>query len=666
MRTVDSITAQYLLNGTREYDLKIQIIDETPFPGVVPSEVPESYIYLTDDDFIYITDDIDDFIYVTDGYSTITQNSGTIYPLSIEQSIQPSQGLTLGAINSSSLTFALKDTVEIPRNAKLGVYTRLNGTSGYGDWIPLGYFYVDNRYPNGTNIIKYICYDEIIKSEVFYVSALSYPTTAQAVWDEIIDFIGGTTDTVLPIVTVPTAPSGDTARIALSDITAMCGGSLIINDDGNFDMVRFCDHTVVDLEVGTGIYSDFKRVDELVQTITKVTCIFDEKGNYVSLGSDDGYNLIFNCRLINDVSELTYVYNLYNGLEFVPYSNLSWIGDPRVELGDLLGLVDNKTAEVYPCYVMNNEIKYGGGLSMVTAAPIKSIIQSEFDTQSALSSIVRQTQTKVTQNTTSITSNSQEIVLNATQIGVIDGRVTTNEAEIVINAQQISLTVSEVSSLDGRVTSAEASIVLNSDQIALTVTEVGTLDGRVTTAESSIIINSDNIALKVSKDGIIAAINISPEVIQISAAKINLTGYVTITNLATSGTTTINGGNITTGTIQSARLSTDLAQVNQLLYIGTQSNSGATKEVRFESGSRIRGGSDGVSPWLTISSNSISITDQSTINLGNIGTYMNIYGTLNINGRKEVSCTDALLTFTTTATGLLVYKNGSFVGSIIY
>ena len=54
---------------------------------------------------------------------------------------------------------------------------------------------------------------------------------------------------------------------------------------------------------------------------------------------------------------------------------------------------------------------------------------------------------------------------------------------------------------------------------------------------------------KVGDNEIISKINQSPESITIQANKVNLTGYVTFTNLSTDGQTSINGGNITTGTI---------------------------------------------------------------------------------------------------------------------
>lgn len=57
-----------------------------------------------------------------------------------------------------------------------------------------------------------------------------------------------------------------------------------------------------------------------------------------------------------------------------------------------------------------------------------------------------------------------------------------------------------------------------------------------------------------SNTDIISTINLSTEAISISAGKINLTGYITATNLSTSGQTTINGANITTGSLSADKI----------------------------------------------------------------------------------------------------------------
>lgn len=61
-------------------------------------------------------------------------------------------------------------------------------------------------------------------------------------------------------------------------------------------------------------------------------------------------------------------------------------------------------------------------------------------------------------------------------------------------------------------------------------------------------------ATKVGDNEIISKINQTAEQIQIQASKVNLTGYITATNLATPGQTVIDGGNITTGSISADRI----------------------------------------------------------------------------------------------------------------
>ena len=77
----------------------------------------------------------------------------------------------------------------------------------------------------------------------------------------------------------------------------------------------------------------------------------------------------------------------------------------------------------------------------------------------------------------------------------------------------------------------QSSITQNADKISAIVSSVGS-GGTVTAAS------------------IVAAINSAGSSVQISADHIMLTGYVTAEDLAGEGTTTINGSNITSGTIE--------------------------------------------------------------------------------------------------------------------
>lgn len=101
----------------------------------------------------------------------------------------------------------------------------------------------------------------------------------------------------------------------------------------------------------------------------------------------------------------------------------------------------------------------------------------------------------------------------------------------LITLKADSTTVTEIGN---RVSQTEISIDNANAQIALKASqnEVDALGNRVSSAESSIEVNAANIKLKVSKNGVISSINQTAESIKISASKIELSGYVTASQLS--------------------------------------------------------------------------------------------------------------------------------------
>lgn len=91
--------------------------------------------------------------------------------------------------------------------------------------------------------------------------------------------------------------------------------------------------------------------------------------------------------------------------------------------------------------------------------------------------------------------------------------------------------------MDARVSSAETKIDQTAHALTLTAskTEVDAVEGRMTQAEASIGLMADEIALKVERDGIISAINFSPEAIKMSADRIEFDGHVFGTNATFDG-----------------------------------------------------------------------------------------------------------------------------------
>ncbi|MED5043199.1 phage tail spike protein [Geobacillus stearothermophilus] len=109
--------------------------------------------------------------------------------------------------------------------------------------------------------------------------------------------------------------------------------------------------------------------------------------------------------------------------------------------------------------------------------------------------------------------------------------------------------VNNVKEVEKQTSIARSEIKQTNEQIQLTVTKTEELDGRLTTAESQITQQANQISLTVRKDGVISAINQSPEQIAISASKINLMGAVTISALASDVKATLDSKQDYTGVV---------------------------------------------------------------------------------------------------------------------
>lgn len=123
----------------------------------------------------------------------------------------------------------------------------------------------------------------------------------------------------------------------------------------------------------------------------------------------------------------------------------------------------------------------------------------------------------------------------------------------------INLNAGEINKIEGRVSQAEIDIDGANAQIALKAsqTTVDELGERVSSAEINIDGANAAIELKVSKNGVISAINQTPESVTIDASRINLNGYVTASQLSAEISALKNGiadelyvGNLSCGSFQ--------------------------------------------------------------------------------------------------------------------
>lgn len=103
-----------------------------------------------------------------------------------------------------------------------------------------------------------------------------------------------------------------------------------------------------------------------------------------------------------------------------------------------------------------------------------------------------------------------------------------------------------------------------SGRISAVETTANTASSKVTEITATVNGLTTTVANKTDKCAIISTINQSAEAIKIQASKLELTGYVTMTNLSTSGQTIIDGGNIKTGTITAAKIASGSITATQI------------------------------------------------------------------------------------------------------
>ena len=240
----------------------------------------------------------------------------------------------------------------IPQAATINAYCRLRSLSSatVTDWIPQGTFFISQR--SGKNPQELSCLDAMIKAGVTYLDKTAFDTWPQPmadVVDDIADIMGITVDPRTEILTGSDYsvdyPNED---VLISEILGMIaaahGGNWIITEAGALRLIPLADPAVISVQdlakEHTGLTLRGKT-----RTITRAT-LTDDAGNEFTAGDDTGTELSVRCdyatqaivnRLCAAESDPASV--LY-GVQFMPYTLTGAYLDPAVELGDTIAVTD--------------------------------------------------------------------------------------------------------------------------------------------------------------------------------------------------------------------------------------------------------------------------------------------------------------------------------------
>lgn len=350
-----------------------------------------------------------------------------IVDFSIENALTSSEAFEIGTAIQSKLTITLRLKEAVPANARMRPYLALSmagmtwrdaestwaetdviWAGGSTSWLPMGEFFVDSR-QKVNDVWTFTCYDKLVFADVPYVSALSYPATQQAVWNEICSSLGYAYDSsvvINPGYMIQIAPTGYTKRQMLGYIAGANAASVFAGKDGVLRFKRFSASAAPVMELDTGDYIRVLQTNP-VKTYTRVVVTYntDDDLAYEAGSGDDAHTLYLTNPFVTQ-AQVNALYVALNGLSYLPLE-MDTRGYPQMDQGDLISYSHYESAtwleqvtdwadtdlpwngiRQYATLILRQTFSYKGGLTQKITSPSESDQASEFAIDGSLTSQV--------------------------------------------------------------------------------------------------------------------------------------------------------------------------------------------------------------------------------------------------------------------------------------
>lgn len=512
--------------------------------------------------------------------------------MNFEQAICTEEQIRFGAVNSACFKIQIKGTAKRYKGLKVTpyIYTKSGG-------VTLGEFTIssdelsDNR--EYRTLTAYDALNDVFEKDLSsWYTNLRLPMTLKQFRNSLFSTLGITQETTtLPnddmtvertVSTTDAVLSGKKVLESICEINGCFGAMVYASNKSVFRYVTIKKDDSLyprnDLYPNNELYphqGDVLLTDEndilqgglVYQEYTSLPIkrlqlrnnVNDVGITYPNISTGNGYQITDNFLLYGkDATQLeTIAKNLFEEIEHISYipTKATMRGRPWQELGDLVIVSIKRTSVTFP--VLHRV------LSGITA------LKDEFEAKGRENYTFNINTTKrqfeqLRQKTLEIVTTVDELRTTMTErVTELDGRVESYKSEFQQTAQQIQTTVeahyNEQTAFKSQITQRADSI-----ESRVTATENG-----LTTAQSTITQTANEIKAeitsKTSHASIVAAINDNTSSVKINADKIDLNGFVTFTDLSTSGKTTINGDNIKTGTINADLITTGKLQASMVV-----------------------------------------------------------------------------------------------------
>lgn len=283
--------------------------------------------------------------------------------MTLTEQFGSSDGVTIGAAFSSSCKLTMYKQEELA--LKNGYFTLYVGLKAAGDnevtYIPKGVFYVptDGVDDSGKLWVTVTGYDRMASLTADYIPAITLPATPAQILADVCTQAKVTAPNVtLPDIQIETAYSGS-LREQLGWLAGLIGCNAKFDATGN---LVFCWYADSGLTLGW----DVQHLDGLERTadepFTINSLLTGTEENPISVGSGIGITAI-NPYMTADIA--TSVLDLIKNKPMTP-CKCKWRGDPSVEAGDILTVVDRDGVSGLSVFVMEQELHVSGGMSCDT------------------------------------------------------------------------------------------------------------------------------------------------------------------------------------------------------------------------------------------------------------------------------------------------------------
>ena len=469
--------------------------------------------------------------------TNLTLTDANLYGgISYNRDINPDNDFMYGCVASGSIEFTIDNSDNKAENLINKQFTWQCQMNGDNSYKTMGLFTVANIKKN-KNKATLTAYDNVYALEASadqWLASLTFPITLKNMVSSM------TVKTNITIRLPEDSFSNFTVnqnfitnnvsyRQILGFVGQLTNRFFIATTTGDIEGQRYtANATVIDNSKYISLTMDENPIDPIDRV--QIQSTHDDIG-YVA-GTGTNTYIITENPLVFSASKATatttLATNLLDGLKNITYTPMkfSTLNDYGIEVGDIL-TINGKT-----CYVMKKTIKASGCEFECVGNKRRETQKTEQHSAiTALNNKTNELVRTVDETKSTITSIQGSITNIEDEQGNITSQmatITTEQSEIKQTAQGLTSTVSSIQ------------------------TSLQNLDGEVETLSSTVS------TVQQTATGLTSTVTQQGETIsQIrqDLDKIDISGYVTFTDLKTSGSTTINGSNITTGYISADRIS---------------------------------------------------------------------------------------------------------------